>query len=375
MATYLSAAQRDDKTVLNVLANDTGGVAFPDNNDLLGSLAKGLDANRAYYALAYYPEETKDLKKFRNISIKVRNHPEYSVRSQKGYQPSERAREERLEQSLTPEQCLVKAMAEPLASADLAVDSSAYYYQQEGDQSQVHLRTYISSEGLDYRLENERYQFKLEVVIHIYDVSGRPAWSHSDTVSGNLKPEHLDIARKKGLTIEKALSIPPGLYQIRLGVQEDSTGKIGTSSSWVEVPDLKRNRLAMSSVLIGTDIAGRKASDNDSADESVAKHTFSFFKKQDKLAYAFRLYHAPLDPNGACPLEIQLQFVSRSQTIAGTGWGPVSSHQVSQDALGILVAGEVPLAEIKAGIYELIVTIRDPKSKKTLQNSVQFGID
>jgi hypothetical protein len=186
---YLSASKEDDKTVLRVLANDTGGGPLSENNDLLEALQRGLDANRAYYTLGYYPEDTGDLRKFRSISVKVRNHPDYSVRAQKGYQPSEIAKEASREQSLTPEQRLVKAMAEPLAVIGLGVETSAYYYQRDGDPTQVHLLTYVSGDCLDYRLENERYQFKFEVVIHIYDLRGRPAWSRSETVSGNLRPD------------------------------------------------------------------------------------------------------------------------------------------------------------------------------------------
>src|SRR5260370_26124432 len=46
----------------------------------------------------------------------------------------------------------------------IEVEGSAEYFEQPADQAQIRLHTYISGAGLDYHPENERYQFKLEVV-------------------------------------------------------------------------------------------------------------------------------------------------------------------------------------------------------------------
>jgi len=372
---YGTAAQEDEKNVLSALAKGTGGDTFFNTNDLLGSLQKGLDANRVYYTLSYYPNDDANDKKFRNITVKVRNHPEYSVRNQKGYAPAALAKEAQSAHSATPEERLIRAMAEPLATTVIDVEESAEYFEQPNDQAQVRLHTYISGAGFDYHLENERYQFKLEVVTRVYDAQGRSAFSHSETISGNLKPERFEAAKKAGLTLTKRLALKPGLYQIRIGAQEDSTGKIGTASTWIEVPDLKDKRLAMSSILVGADVEGGKPTAAlDAANESATIHTIKFFAPQDNIVYAFRLYHPAVDSTGASRLEMEMEIVRGSETVGKTDWSPVAAHQVQRDDLGVLVAGKVPLSDIKPGVYELRLRIRDPQSKQALVRAVQFGI-
>ncbi|HKV42570.1 MAG TPA: VWA domain-containing protein, partial [Blastocatellia bacterium] len=373
--TYTRAGEDDDKNVLNALAKDTGGDAFFDNNDLLGSLQKGLDANRVYYTLAYYPNDTKDEKKFRKIQVKVVAHPEYLVRAQKGYLPVVAVKHAKSELSATPAQRLLEAMGEPLAVTTIGVESSADYYEREGDESQVYLHTYIAGNGIDYRRENDRYQFKLEIVIDVLDQTGRQAFFKSETISGNLTPEHMETAKARGFTLTKGLSLKPGLYQIRIGVQEDTTGKIGTASCWVEVPDLKRHNPAMSSVMIGLGQPAGKIAEVQSGSESATIHAIKFFRARDKIVYAFNIYNSPVDGSGASRLEMQLEFIRGSETLAKSDWNAVASRQMGKDKLGILVGGEVPIGNLSPGVYELRVALRDPESKRKLGGAAEFGID
>ena len=370
--TYARGAEDDDKNVLNALAKDTGGDAFFNNNDLLGLLQKGLDANRVYYSLAYYPTDTSNEKKFRNLSVKVRNHPEYAVRSQKGYIPFESAKEAKLEAAATPEQRLIRAMGAPLAVTEIGVENSAEYYERESDQSQVFLHTYIAGDGLDYHSDNGVYQFKLEVVTDVFDQKGKVAFGKSETLSGNLKPASAELAKKNGFSLAQRISLKPGLYQIRIGVQEDSTGKIGTASSWIEVPDLARKKRAMSSVLIGPERDASQAAG--SSIDSTSIHTIKFFKKGGKIVYAFNVYSSPVESDGSSRLQMQVEFVNGSEVIAQSGWSAIATHQVGKDKLGILVGGEVPVPNVKPGVYELRVALKDPKSKQNLQAITEFGI-
>ena len=70
-------------------------------------LQKMLDANRVYYTLAYYPPKGGDPAKFRKITVRLKNRPGYSVRTQKRYVPPERGAEETA--AATPRERLFKA--------------------------------------------------------------------------------------------------------------------------------------------------------------------------------------------------------------------------------------------------------------------------
>ena len=45
--------------------------------------------------------------------------------------------------------------------------------------------------------------------------------------------------------------LPPGLYQVRVAARDDKSGKIGSAHAWIEIPDLAKKKLTMSSLLLG----------------------------------------------------------------------------------------------------------------------------
>jgi hypothetical protein len=68
-----------------LLADLTGGEAFNNSDGLDGQMQLMLDNNRVYYRLAYALPTGKDPSNFRSINVSVKGHPDYRVRTQKGY--------------------------------------------------------------------------------------------------------------------------------------------------------------------------------------------------------------------------------------------------------------------------------------------------
>ena len=46
--------------------------------------------------------------------------------------------------------------------------------------------------------------------------------------------------------------LAPGLYQVRVVARDAASGSVGGASQWVGIPDLKKRKLALSSLLVGT---------------------------------------------------------------------------------------------------------------------------
>src|SRR5262249_48448185 len=111
---YVSAGERDLENGLNALAKDTGGEAIFNTNDTAGAMRRALDDNQVYYRLAYYPEITESDRNFRKITIRIKNHPEYQVRAQRGYIPADLAKKTKEEEAKTPQQRFVNAILAPL---------------------------------------------------------------------------------------------------------------------------------------------------------------------------------------------------------------------------------------------------------------------
>ena len=72
---------------LRVLADDTGGIAIVNANDLAGGLDRIVSQSSFYYALGYYAKNPRRDGKFHRISVKV-NRPGLSVLARHGYTAS-----------------------------------------------------------------------------------------------------------------------------------------------------------------------------------------------------------------------------------------------------------------------------------------------
>ena len=69
---------------MDALANDTGGHAFYNTNDISGSLRRAMDDSRVTYEIGYYPADVKWDGSFHNITVQVQK-PEVQLRARKGY--------------------------------------------------------------------------------------------------------------------------------------------------------------------------------------------------------------------------------------------------------------------------------------------------
>jgi VWFA-related protein len=136
-------SELDQQQTLRDVAHVTGGEAYLNSNDVVGQFKKMLDANRVYYALAYYPQAETD-KKFRNIKLRVANHPEYHIRTQSGYQPSN----EEVRGSDHAATEAFQAMLAPLPTTAIGVTSAADYLERTGDDNQVTLLVHFDGELL-----------------------------------------------------------------------------------------------------------------------------------------------------------------------------------------------------------------------------------
>src|SRR5262249_40558755 len=148
ISSYLSASEQDARDGINALAKDTGGEAFYNNNDIGELLKKSLDDNQVYYTLAYYPAGEANIRKYRNITIRVKDHPEYKVRTQRGYLPLDLLKDKQ-EVAQTPRQKLFQAIAAPLPLTNIAVAATADFLGKGGSPDQVIFQVYIEGKNID----------------------------------------------------------------------------------------------------------------------------------------------------------------------------------------------------------------------------------
>jgi hypothetical protein len=354
------------ESTLREMADATGGRAFLNTNDMGESLQKMLDSNSVYYTLAYYPPKGGDPVKFRKVSVRLRNQTGYSVRTQKGYVPAERPPSP---VAATPQERLFKEAVAPLPATALDVSAGAYFLEREGEDAQVTLRVHVGGDKLGYAEGGEGRLLRCELVALFFDKDGKVEHTVAELISATLTPAQLAEARRSGYRYTRRLKLKPGLYQVRVGVREVGSELVGTSSAWVDVPDLSKSGIALSSIFVGRDeaVESRRGAAKLLLDGPV-------FKASEALAYRFVVYNArpPQTPEGA-DASLKVEVLRGEASVYEGEWQPLASRAVRSDARGTEAGGRLRLG-LPPGLYTLRLTARDARSKKKTTQTVDFEV-
>jgi VWFA-related protein len=411
ISSYISAGERDLENGLNALAHDTGGDAFFNTNDTAGAMARALDDNQIYYAVAYYPSGEESEKKYRKITLKIKNHPEYLVRSQRGYLPADLSKKAKEEAAKTPQQRLVAAALSPLPMTEVAVAAVASFAEVPTDAAQATLKVYVDGKTLTYREEGGRFHFEAEILTMIYNSDGRRVDLKSQIIQGNLTPARLEDAKRYGFLYARRIPLKPGLYQARVGVreipkaapggaaEEQVEGRMGSSAAWVEVPDLsKKNKPALSDLFTAdaTEVQNSTPASENGKENTLAQSRViqgvRYFPKAQPLVYFFWIYNTEPEKNAsnqsnrttaARPdanqsgdgLELQIEILKDEAPYVTSAWQPAKTREIGRDSKGISLGGQLGINKFEPGVYELRVSIRSPKLKRPLQRTTVFGIE
>jgi VWFA-related protein len=362
---------------LHAMAVDTGGQMYQNTGDLSYNLSQIYNANRYSYVLGYYLRSDSDVSKFRNIKVRVRNHPEYSVRTPRGFASSDTMTNED-EAEKTPQQRLLQAVNSPLALANLGVSVLADFMETERDDKQVSLKVYLEGNKLQYREQNQHRLCGLEILYVIYDSEGNRVDACSANVEANLTSEGLTQAQTNGYLFLKRLALKPGVYQARIGVREVSTDRIGTATAWIEVPKLASKSTAMSSLTLqDLSSASPAISEGFSVNEmkqGQMAQGIRLYARGNACNYFFRVYRGMQPPSSG--LMLRKEFLQSGVPVKQEPWQLMSEEEAKPDSKGWFdITGKVDLAEFKPGIYEMRISVKDNKSDVSAQRSAIFGVE
>jgi hypothetical protein len=92
----------------------------------------------------------------------------------------------------------------------------------------------------------------------------------------------------------------PGAYQLRVAVRDSQTDKVGSASQFIEVPDLRKERLALSGIVISSaydePAAGAAAKPPAAAArDPLREATVRRFRRGSQIDFFYHIYNAKVD--------------------------------------------------------------------------------
>lgn len=378
LTSYAESSETEKSNGLSFMATETGGEMYDKTNDLNGALDRALDDNRFFYILSYYVTAPKDDDRFRSIEVRVRDHPEYTVRTPRGFRPSQRKEMPEDTTAKTPQQRLIQAMGNPLPVTDLGVSARADFIETEADDKQVSLTVYFEGDSLHYHEQEQGGVVDLEIVSVIYDSSGNQVEGISSHVQGKLTPDDMAQAKTSGYQFSRRLPLMPGVYQARIGVREEGTNRMGTATTWLEVPELAPDKLEMSSLVLSNpldmDLVDTEGIDVSDLEQVKMVQGIPMYEQDDIFYYSFRVHPVYQDSDGS-DLLLMRELLQRGKPVRTEKWVPIATKQEDTDSKGWFdLDGELDIAELDYGVYELRISVKKDGSDHAVQRTVAFGI-
>jgi hypothetical protein len=122
-------------------------------------------------------------------------------------------------------------MSEPLPVTAIGVSASA-----RTDTDQKRLEVWIRGEDLQLDLQGDQAILDLELETAIFDSYGKAVRTTRQPLRRPLFQDQIGKLREKDLQHVNKLDLRPGLYHIRIGVQDKNSNRIGTAFVWLEIP-------------------------------------------------------------------------------------------------------------------------------------------
>jgi VWFA-related protein len=256
------ASQRESfsaaQDTLTTIAEDTGGKAFFDANEFSEVFDKVVEDTTSYYLLGYTSTNPARDGRFRRIRVTLKE-PGLKLEFRSGYYaPRDFAHSGRDDR----EQQMQEQLLSDLPITDLPVHGSAGYFRLKDNHYFVPVWFIVPGSQVQFSRASDKEKATLDVLGVIRDSQRRPVAWIQDTVK--LSVAATEEVRRRNVQYGTSFELPPGQYQLKVVIRENQLGTFGSFDSTLVVPNLDRNPLKLSSVVLASQrqAAAKKNTDN-----------------------------------------------------------------------------------------------------------------
>lgn len=222
---------------LETLADETGGRSYLNSNALDDGLSQALMESSSYYLLAWRPDSDKQRTGKSRVEITIKGRPDLRVRMRRHFFDLKPAEETKPASTVgAPEDGLRGALGSLYPRRDLPT-SVAANPSNMGKGTQLNILMQIDSTMLNLQASD-----KQNAVVDVLGIA------LDDRGLFSTFKQRLDIPRaavsetNRYVKWTQALTVPPGLYQVRVAVRDRETARTGSAMLWIEVPPATTSR-------------------------------------------------------------------------------------------------------------------------------------
>jgi hypothetical protein len=375
---------RDGRSGGDLLADQTGGLVIQNTNDFAAGLSRIMEDQKGYYLIGYRPGGETFNRHFHKITARVRTRSGLTVRTRTGFygvtqedsQPAPDTAVDRFQ----------RALASPFAASDISVRLTPIFTQLAGVGPVLRSSLHISGRGLVFNEEPDGWR-SAQLVLRglLYGDNGQIVDEHRRAFTVRVRGATFERIQSQGF--DYVFNMPakkPGAYQFRIAILDTSSSRVGSAGQYLDIPDLKQKRLALSGIVLNSaTVAGAAAARStpqsvvDASEgpqrpqEIEANSGAHRFRRDTSLNYDYLVFHATGEPAGS-----QLTALVRLYRDGKLVFQHESPAEIMQqlEASEVLVGGRLKLGtDLALGEYVLEITVTDPLAKKGEAKATQLA--
>ena len=367
-------ANFSSQETLGTLASDTGGKFFGDSNDFAPAFQQVQHDTEAYYILGFRSTNAARDGSFRHLTVKL-NRSDVKLEYRTGYYAPADFQHSKTEDR---EAQLTEQLRSDLPATDVSVYLQALYFRTEDNRYYVPVSLIVPGSQIPFLKNGDKDKANLDILGQIKNAQGIAVGNIRDTVKLALDPA-LGV-RQKNIQYSTGFTLAPGRYHLKFVVRENQTGLMGSFETDLNVPDLKKAPLKLSSIVLAsqrlpdTSKPVRGAEPNPLIRDGLqwVPNIPHVFRQDQHLYFLYEVYDpskqkaadattdasARKPTNGAIRVLTSIEFMLGGTKVYETPL--VQATTINSPERGaVAFQFDVPLAQLKPGTYLCQINVID----------------
>jgi VWFA-related protein len=358
--------------VLGTLASDTGGKAFFDSNDFGPVFQQIQHDTEAYYILGFRSTNTARDGSYRRLTVKL-NRNDAKLEYRPGYYAPADFQHQKSEDR---EQALTQQMQSDLPATDVAVYLQALYFRLEDNRFFVPVSLIVPGSQIPFVKNGDHDKANIDVLGQVKNAQGIAVGNVRDTVK--LALNAAQQVERRNIQYSTGFTLAPGRYHLKFVVRENETGRMGSFETDLQVPDLKKVPLKLSSIVLASQQTPNtvKKTVNPLVRDGMewVPNVPHVFRQDQHLYFLYEVYdptrvktegQAPAAspgltrrPSGSVKVLTSIEFLSGGVKVYETPLVAAEAINVPERG-AVAFQFDVPLAQLKPGTYVCQVNVID----------------
>jgi VWFA-related protein len=231
---------------LATLSSDTGGKAFFDSNDFAPAFQQVQHDTEAYYILGFHSTDTARNGSYRHLTVKL-NRSDVKMDYRPGYYAPADFQHQKTEDR---EVALTEQLRSDLPATDVAVYLEALYFRMEDNKFFVPVSLIVPGSQIHSVKNGDRDKANIDIIGQVKNAQGIIVGNVRDNVK--LALDAAQQVERKNIQYSTGFTLAPGKYHLKFVVRENQTGAMGSFETDLQVPDLKKSPLKLSSIVLSS---------------------------------------------------------------------------------------------------------------------------